>query len=134
MLAQMPQNLALAVGQFGPRARRHMGQPLDNGIKQVLSDGETRGLGLYRLGHDRTGPAQQRLDAHDEFLHPERFLQVIVGTHLKAMHHIVDRRARRQEDDGCLCVMLADAAHEFVAVQPRHHHIGHYHIGLTGGI
>ena len=109
-----------------------MGQPLDNGIKQILPDGKTSCL--FGLRRNCAGPAQQRLDADDEFLHPERLLQIIVGSHLKTVHHIVDRRAGGQEDDGRCLVALADAAHQFKAVQPWHHHVGHQHIGLVGGI
>ena len=136
MQAQAVQDFAFAVREFGACARGHMGQPLDNGVKQVLTYCEAGDLskGFGWLLCDCAGPPQQRLDAHDEFLHPEGLLQVVVGPHLKAMHHIVDRRPCREEDDRRLLVGLADAAHEFIAVKFGHHHIGNEDIRPLGGI
>ena len=106
-----------------------MRQPLNDGIKQVFPNGETGDLGRRLLGCDGAGSSQQRLDAHDEFLHPERLFQVIVGPHLKAVHHIIDCRARRQEDDGSERVALADAFCHVKSVQARHHHVGNDDVG-----
>ena len=63
-----------------------MGQALDNGIKQVFPYSKATGFNGLRL--DGAGATKQRLDADDEFLHPEGLFQVIVGAHLKAMYYV----------------------------------------------
>ena len=46
-------------------------------------------LFLYGRGI-RTGTSDQSFDAHNQFLHAEGFLQVVVGTQLESFHYIVN--------------------------------------------
>ena len=72
----------------------------------------------------------QRLDAHNEFLHAERLLQIVVGAQLEAFHHVVDGRAGGEKQYRRHGIAPADAAHHLEAVHAGHHHVGHQHVGL----
>ena len=109
-----------------------MGQSLDNRIKQILTDDKSSGF--YGLWRDCASTAQEGLDAHNQFLHTKRLLQVIVGSHLKSMDDIAHCGACREKDNWRLPVRFAYAAHEFIAIHPRHHHVGYEHIGLVGSV
>jgi hypothetical protein len=77
-----------------------------------------------------TGTAYQCLDAYDEFLHAEWFLQVVVGTQFEAFDNIVHGRAGSEEKDRRTAVALPDAAYHLESVHAGHHDVGYHYVGM----
>ena len=77
-----------------------------------------------------TGTAHQCLDAYDEFLHAEWFLQVVVGTQFEAFDNVVYGRAGSEENDRRTAVALPDAAYHFETVHAGHHDVGYHYVGM----
>lgn len=129
VFAQAAQYLAFAVGEF--RLGSLVQQTLGAGREDVVAYLEHR---LCRGdGGVAPGASQQGLDADNEFLHAERFLQIVVAAQLEAFHHVVDGRAGGEEKHGRVGVGTSDAAHHLEAIHAGHHHVGHQHVGLLAG-
>ena len=75
VFAQPFQYFSFAVGEF--RLCSGMRELLRDGVEAVVTYLEA---GLFRLGSlvEAEGPADECLDAHDQFLHAEGFLQIVV--------------------------------------------------------
>ena len=134
VLSQHPQQLGLTVRQL-----LHMTLPrqlLGDRIETIVSDvhpsiltpSDFRCCSLFV----EMLPLGQATHARHEFLQAERLLKIVVTTHLKAINHIVDRRAGREEEHRCQLVVLTDVPHHLEAIHPRHHHVGDKHVGLLG--
>ena len=66
------------------------------------------------------------LDSLDEFLDPDRFGQIFVGSGDKSGRNVINRGSGREKDDGNICVSLffADNLTELCSAHVRHDNIG----------
>ena len=105
-------------------------------IRQPLRDGVEPVIAYFKVG-DFFGSrfrkveslARQRFDTDNQFLHAERFLQIIVGAEFKALYNVIDGGAGSEEKHRRVLVGLADAAYHLEAVHTGHHDVCHQHIG-----
>ena len=81
----------------------------------------------------REGPAENRLDAGDQFLRRERLDHVIVGPHLQAADPVVLAAAGGQEDDRPGRVAAAQFGQHLEAVALGEHDIEQDQIDAVGG-
>ena len=70
----------------------------------------------------------QCFESYYQFLHSERFLQIVVCPQLESFHYIIDGRACREEQYRCQFVCLPDAANHLETIHAGHHYICHYDI------
>lgn len=68
-----------------------------------------------------------------QFVGDEGLLHVVVHAHLVTVPHVFGRGEGRGEQDGCLGVGLADAAHHLEAVHHGHVDVADDDVGLEGG-
>ena len=115
--AEQTQQLALLGGQLGHLVVDH--KHLLLGVKGELADLVHRDfLALFALY-----AAQDGLNAEYEFLHGERFGDIVVGTDFEAFEYVVLQRLGSEEYDGDFGVDRADFLGESETVLLGHHHV-----------
>ena len=77
------------------------------------------------------GAAQHGADAGDDLLEAERLGDVVVAADGEALDLVVDRVARRDEDDGQLTALLAQPAGHGEAVHVGEHDVEDAEVGLV---
>ena len=120
--AEAAEDFGFAVGKARGFSFRDVFKRLGCGREAVISKGVFVLLRFQSFSH--IGFSHQRLDADDEFLDGEWFLEVVVGSQFEAGDNIVRSGFGREEEDRGMVVGLAYAADHLEAVQTGHHHIG----------
>mmetsp|Transcript_24080 Transcript_24080/g.44519 ORF Transcript_24080/g.44519 Transcript_24080/m.44519 type:complete len:402 (-) Transcript_24080:2106-3311(-) len=91
----------------------------------VIADGAKRqDLGGRLIGGHIRHPAQDRVDAQQEFLGLERFRDVVIGPRLQPLDPVVGFALGGQQQDGCR-VGFAQGPAQADPILAGHHHIHH---------
>src|SRR5579863_4624825 len=73
-------------------------------------------------------PAQQGVDARQQFLHGERLGQVVIGPHIETRHTVLYRSTRGEHQHGCHNVFGTQLAAHLEPVNTRQHQIKYYRV------
>ena len=79
-----------------------------------------------------SSPAQERSRARQHFREGERFHQIVVGAAIEAVHAILERVARGQEEHRCDHALFTERREDLEAVAPWQHDVEQHEVERLG--